>query len=212
MWTLPAGGAAVMIPDMLSTGFMGAENARIEIGATVVVLGIGPVGLCGIAGARLRGAGRIFAVGTRPAAIRVAKEYGTTDIGSYKDGNTVEQILDATDGTGVDAVIVAGGGPEILMDAINMAKAGSVISTINYFGQGIGEVLHDHGVSFIVDGAQTAGHTPIDLRTLPVDAYVFTGHKALFGIAGTGGFYVRDPEAVAPVRCGGTRTDSFLLF
>lgn len=44
--------AGVMLPDMLSTGFMGAENAKIEIGATVAVLGIGPVGLCGIAGDR----------------------------------------------------------------------------------------------------------------------------------------------------------------
>jgi isopropanol dehydrogenase (NADP+) len=62
--------AAVMIPDMLSTGFMGAENANIPIGGTVAVLGIGPVGLCGIAGAKLRGAGRIFAVGTRGQAHR----------------------------------------------------------------------------------------------------------------------------------------------
>ncbi len=131
--------AAVMLPDMLSTGFMGAENARIEIGATVAVLGIGPVGLSAIAGAKLRGAGRIFAVGTRPAAIRVAKEYGATDIISYKDGDTVEQILDATDEAGVDAVIVAGGGPDVIMDAVNIAKAGSVISNINYFGQGIGD-------------------------------------------------------------------------
>ena len=46
--------AAVMLPDMLSTGFMGAENANIQIGSTVAVLGIGPVGLCGVAGARLR--------------------------------------------------------------------------------------------------------------------------------------------------------------
>ncbi len=131
--------AAIMIPDMLSTGFMGAENAHIEFGATVAVLGIGPVGLSAVAGAKLRGAGRIFAVGTRPASVKVAKEYGATDIVSYKEGDTVEQIRNATDGEGVDAVIVAGGGPGILMDAINVARPGSVISNINYFGQGIGD-------------------------------------------------------------------------
>lgn len=76
----------------------------------------------------------------------------------------------------------------------------------------IGEILHDHRVYFIVDGAQTAGHTPIDLKTLPVDAYVFTGHKGLFGIAGSGGFYLRDPDSIAPVRYGGTGTDSFSLY
>ena len=74
-----------------------------------------------------------------------------------------------------------------------------------------GELLHDHGVYFIVDGAQTAGHIPVDLRDLPVDAFVFTGHKGLFGIPGTGGFYLRDPDTVVPVRFGGTGTDSFSL-
>jgi cysteine desulfurase family protein len=75
----------------------------------------------------------------------------------------------------------------------------------------IGKILHDDGIYFIVDGAQTAGHIPIDLEDFPVDAYVFTGHKGLFGVPGTGGFYIRDPEAVSPVRFGGTGTDSFSL-
>ncbi|MDD1775361.1 MAG: alcohol dehydrogenase catalytic domain-containing protein, partial [Methanobacterium sp.] len=72
--------AAVMLPDMLSTGFMAAENANIEFGSTVAVLGVGPVGLCGIAGAKLKGAGRIFAVGSRPKPIEIARKYGATDI------------------------------------------------------------------------------------------------------------------------------------
>ena len=75
----------------------------------------------------------------------------------------------------------------------------------------IGTILHDHGIYFIVDGAQTAGHIPVNLGDLPVDAFVFTGHKGLLGIAGTGGFYLRDPDAIAPVRYGGTGTDSFSL-
>ncbi|MDG6256910.1 MAG: aminotransferase class V-fold PLP-dependent enzyme [Methanomicrobiaceae archaeon] len=75
----------------------------------------------------------------------------------------------------------------------------------------IGEILHDHGIYFIVDGAQTAGHIPIHLHHLPVDAFVFTGHKGLLGIPGTGGFWLKDPDAIAPVRFGGTGTDSFSL-
>ncbi|WP_042704291.1 NAD(P)-dependent alcohol dehydrogenase [Methanobrevibacter arboriphilus] len=128
--------AAVMIPDMLSTGFMGAENSNIPMGGTVAVLGIGPVGLSAIAGAKLQGAGKIFAVGTRPKAIEVAKEYGATDIISYKEGPTDEQILEATSGKGVDSVIIAGGGPDIILDAVRTAKAGSIVSNINYFGSG----------------------------------------------------------------------------
>ncbi|MDO8842625.1 aminotransferase class V-fold PLP-dependent enzyme [Methanocalculus sp.] len=75
----------------------------------------------------------------------------------------------------------------------------------------IGKILHDHGIFFIVDGAQTAGHIKINLSDLPVDAFVFTGHKALLGLPGTGGFYLRDPERIAPVRFGGTGTSSFSL-
>lgn len=51
----------------------------------------------------------------------------------------------------------------------------------------IGDILHDQGIYFIVDGAQTAGHLSVNLRDLPADAFVFTGHKGLFGIPGTGG-------------------------
>jgi threonine dehydrogenase-like Zn-dependent dehydrogenase len=131
--------AAIMIPDMMSTGFMAAENANIDMGSTVAVLGIGPVGLCGVAGAKLKGAGRIFAAGSRPNSIKVAKKYGATDIIDYKYG-TVKQILDATEGEGVDNVIVSGGGSSILIDALHIAKPGAVISNNNYFGIGFGDL------------------------------------------------------------------------
>ncbi len=75
----------------------------------------------------------------------------------------------------------------------------------------MGKILHDNEVFFIADGAQTAGHIPITVSDLPVDAYVFTGHKALFGIPGTGGFILQDPEQIAPVRFGGTGSDSSSL-
>lgn len=92
-----------------------------------------------------------------------------------------------------------------------MAHGSNVLGTVQDL-RAMGDILHDHGVYFVVDGAQTAGHIPVDLGALPVDAYAFTGHKGLFGITGTGGFYIRDPAEVAPVRVGGTGTDSFSLF
>ena len=76
----------------------------------------------------------------------------------------------------------------------------------------IGEILHEHDIYVIVDGAQTAGHIPIDLNDMPVDCFVFTGHKGLFGASGTGGFYIRNPESIVPVRFGGTGTNSISLF
>jgi len=55
----------------------------------------------------------------------------------------------------------------------------------------IAEYLHTNDIFFIVDGAQTAGHIPVNLADIPVGAFVFTGHKALFGIPGIGGFFIR---------------------
>jgi len=137
--------AALMLTDMVTTGFSGAENANIQIGDTVVVIGIGPVGLCAVAGAKLRGVGRLFAVGSRPNCINIAKEYGTTDIINYREGDIVEQILNETNGEGADAVIIAGGNSETFAQAIQMAKAGSTISNINYYGvqnyEGAGDIL-----------------------------------------------------------------------
>ena len=49
---------AVMAADMLNTGLYGAQLADVQPGDTVVVMGVGPVGLMAIAGAKLRGAGQ----------------------------------------------------------------------------------------------------------------------------------------------------------
>lgn len=117
--------SAVMATDMMTTGFYGAELANIQFGSTVAVFGIGPVGLMAVAGSKLRGAGRIIAVGTRPNCVELAKEYGATDIVSYKEGNIIEQFMDLTNGEGVNAAIVAGGGVEALNNAMAVSKAGS---------------------------------------------------------------------------------------
>ncbi|KKC30262.1 NADP-dependent isopropanol dehydrogenase [Caldanaerobacter subterraneus] len=128
--------AAVMIPDMMTTGFHGAELADIELGATVAVLGIGPVGLMAVAGAKLRGAGRIIAVGSRPVCVDAAKYYGATDIVNYKDGPIDSQIMDLTEGKGVDAAIIAGGNVDIMATAVKIVKPGGTIANVNYFGEG----------------------------------------------------------------------------
>jgi cysteine desulfurase family protein len=75
----------------------------------------------------------------------------------------------------------------------------------------VAEYLSANDIFFIVDGAQTAGHIPVDLSDIPVGAFVFTGHKALFGITGIGGFFIPEPDAVAVIRHGGTGTDSRTL-
>ena len=67
---------ACMLSDMVPTGFHGVELADVQFGDTVLVIGIGPVGLMVVAGANMRGASRIIAVGTRPVCVAAAKKYG----------------------------------------------------------------------------------------------------------------------------------------
>lgn len=122
-------GAALMATDMMSTGIYGAEMAGIQVGDSVVVFGIGPVGLMAVAGARLLGAGRIYAIGTRKNCADLALEYGATDIISYKDGNTVDQILEKEGGQ-VDRAIVAGGSPKSMNEALQLVKPNGGIGNI----------------------------------------------------------------------------------
>lgn len=127
---------ACMLCDMVPTGFHGAELAEIGFGDNVCVVGIGPVGLMAVAASALRGAAKIYAVGTRPKCIEVAKAYGATDIINYKSGKIDEQILEKTNGRGVDRVIIAGGGVDTFIEAVNMLRPGGIVSNVNYLGQG----------------------------------------------------------------------------
>lgn len=128
--------AACMLSDMVPTGFHGVELAGIEFGDSVCVIGIGPVGLMSVAGTSLRGASKIFAVGSRPNCVEAAKDYGADEIINYKDGDIAEQILDKTCGMGVDKVIVAGGDGDTFIDAVKMLKPGGRIGNVNYLGSG----------------------------------------------------------------------------
>ena len=125
--------AAVLAGDMMNTGLYGAELAEVGFGDTVVVLGIGPVGLMAIAGARLRGAGRIIAIGSRKAGVELAKFYGATDLVNYKEGNVERQIHELTHRQGADCCICAGGGTEALGQAVAMVRWGGTVGNVNYF-------------------------------------------------------------------------------
>ena len=127
---------AVMLSDMVPTGLHGVELADVQFGDSVCVIGIGPVGLMSVAGAALRGAGRIFAVGSRPNCVEVAKGYGATDIINYREGDIVAQVLEKTGGKGVDKIIVAGGDNDTFIQAMEMLKPGGRIGNVNYLGSG----------------------------------------------------------------------------
>ncbi len=71
----------------------------------------------------------------------------------------------------------------------------------------VGALARRYGALLVVDAAQSAGVVPIDVTASGVDILVFTGHKGLFGPAGTGGFYLRAGVPLAPAKFGGTGTE-----
>jgi threonine dehydrogenase-like Zn-dependent dehydrogenase len=84
----------------------------------------------------MRGAARIYAVGSRPNCVEAAKFYGATDIVNYKDGDIVAQIMEAQKGKNVDKVIIAGGGMETFEQGVKLVRPGGIVSNINYLGSG----------------------------------------------------------------------------
>ena len=127
---------AVYCADMLSTGFMGAENGNIPIGGTVAVFAEGPVGLMATVGAKLRGAGLIIGVETVPRRQELARTYGADAIADFSKEDVVQRILDLTDGQGVDTAIEALGADITFQNAIKVTKAGGTISNVGYHGHG----------------------------------------------------------------------------
>lgn len=127
---------AVYCADMLSTGFMGAENGNIPMGGTVAIFAEGPVGLMATVGARLRGAGLIIGVEAVPRRQELALTYGADVIVDFSQEDVVQRILALTNGQGVDTAIEALGADSTFQNAVKVTKAGGTISNVGYHGHG----------------------------------------------------------------------------
>lgn len=99
---------AIMISDILPTGYFGADIAEIHDGDTVVVFGCGPVGQCAILSSMLMGAGRVIAVDHLPSRLEMARDLGA-EIVNFDEEEPVQTILDLTGGIGADRAIDAVG-------------------------------------------------------------------------------------------------------
>lgn len=128
--------AAAYVTDMMSTGFMGIENANVPVGGTVAVFAQGPVGLMATRAAALRGAGRIYAVESVPARRALATQYGADVVIDFEEHDPVAEIFDDTDGVGVDAAVEALGSSETLSACVEAVKPGGVVSNVGYHGSG----------------------------------------------------------------------------
>jgi threonine dehydrogenase-like Zn-dependent dehydrogenase len=132
--------AAVYCCDMLSTGFMAAENGHIPMGGTVAVFAEGPVGLMATVGARLCGAGLVIGVESVSKRKELARRYGADVIVDFSEEDAVARILELTDGLGVDTAIEALGADTTFQNCVKVTKPGGTISNAGYHGEG--EFVH----------------------------------------------------------------------
>ncbi len=123
----------LMCPDIMSTGFGGAESGRIKIGDTVAVFAQGPIGLCATVGAKLMGATQIFAVDAVSKRLTMSRELGADVTINFKEVDPVEVILDATDGRGVDVAIEALGTQTTFESCLRVLRPGGTLSSLGVY-------------------------------------------------------------------------------
>jgi len=91
---------AILITDILSTGFGAIERANAKFGDSVAIFAQGPLGLCATAGARARGCGLIIAVDALPERLEMSKKFGANVVINPKDEDPVMKIMSLTNGQG----------------------------------------------------------------------------------------------------------------
>lgn len=123
----------LMCPDIMSTGFGGAESGDIRIGDIVVIFAQGPIGLCATAGAKLRGASLIIAVDGVPARLAVAKTLGADVTIDYTTTDPLTEIMRLTGGRGVDVAIEALGTQATFEQCLRALKPGGTLSSLGVY-------------------------------------------------------------------------------
>ncbi len=123
----------LMCPDIMSTGFSGAEAANIKIGDTVAVFAQGPIGLCATAGAKLKGATTVFAVESVPERIKIAKRMGADVVIDFEKVDPVDEIMRLTEGRGVDVAIEALGIQQTFESCFKVLKPGGTLSSLGVY-------------------------------------------------------------------------------
>jgi threonine dehydrogenase-like Zn-dependent dehydrogenase len=119
--------------DIFSTGLSGAESADIKVGDIVAVFGQGPIGLSAVAGAKLKGASLIIGVDTVPERMKMSKSMGANIVLDYKKTNPVDEIMDITNGRGVDVAIEAIGLQESFENCVKSTMVGGTISSLGVY-------------------------------------------------------------------------------
>ncbi len=123
----------LMCPDIMSTGFGGAESGQIQIGDIVVVFAQGPIGLCATAGAKLKGASLIIGVDSVDERLKMAKLMGADITINFKTTDPIEEIMKITNGRGVDVAIEALGTQQTFENCLRVLRPGGRLSSLGVY-------------------------------------------------------------------------------
>src|SRR5262249_16448081 len=123
----------LMCPDIMSTGFSGAESGKVRLGDTVVVFALGPIGLCAAAGAKLSGATTVIGVDTVAERLGRARRVGVDHVVDFKKLDPVEEIMRITNGRGVDVAIEALGTQATFEAGLRALRPGGTLSSLGVY-------------------------------------------------------------------------------
>jgi threonine dehydrogenase-like Zn-dependent dehydrogenase len=123
----------LMCPDIMSTGFGGAESGGIRIGDTVAVFAQGPIGLCATVGARLRGASLIVTVDGVDTRREMSASLGADVTIDFHAEDPVARILELTGGRGVDVAIEALGTQGTFESCLRVLRPGGTLSSLGVY-------------------------------------------------------------------------------
>jgi len=123
----------LMCPDIMSTGFAGAEGGKIRIGDTVAIFAQGPIGLCATVGAKLSGAANIITVDGLAERLQISQKLGATHVVNFKEENPLDAIMRITDGRGVDVAIESLGTQATFESCLRALRPGGILSSLGVY-------------------------------------------------------------------------------
>jgi threonine dehydrogenase-like Zn-dependent dehydrogenase len=142
----------VMLADIASTGFAGAESGHVKIGDTVVVFAQGPIGLCATAGAKLMGASLIVGIDGDDTRLAMSRRMGADVVLDYRHCDPVEEVKRLSRG-GVDVAIEALGMQQTFESCLRCLRPGGMLSSLGVYSgklqlpyQAIAAGLGDHRI------------------------------------------------------------------
>lgn len=119
---------ALLVGDVLSTGWFGAEMAGAGPGSSLAVVGCGPVGLMAVIAGRELGAERVFALDSVPERLALAERFGAEPVDVQQDA--LAAVREATHGRGADSVVEAVGSPGATRLAFDLVRPGGTLAAM----------------------------------------------------------------------------------